>query len=508
MTHRLLVLFLLMSSSAFAAKPFAIRIVDESTSRGVPLVELKTTNSVRYYTDSNGIAAIDEPSFTNRDVHFTITSHGYEFPADGFKFRGKTLKVVPGEEVMLPIKRLNIAERLYRITGEGIYRDSIMTGQPVPTKEPLLNGQVTGQDSIQSILYRGKIFWFWGDTGRLSYPLGHFGMAGATSDLPGKGGLDPADGINLDYFVDENGFSRPMCANIPGDGMKWIDGLMLLNDPKGREHIVAHYELHKDLATVTDRKLIVYDDKKEGFIKLKSLEVEEQFHPRGHPIKHTVEGTDYYYFPFTYPHMRVKANWASVMDSEQYEGFTCLQTGARYKKEKTELERNTEGKLAWGWKKNTPPLSEAEQEELIKAGQIKADEKWIDLKDVETGKNVVMHGGSVTWNPYRKRWIMIATEFGGKSSMLGEIWFTEAESPEGPYRHARKILTHDRYSFYNPKHHPFLDQQDGRIIYFEGTYTGAFSREEDLTPRYDYNQIMYRLDLADKRLKLPQVDYK
>jgi hypothetical protein len=48
--------------------------------------------------------------------------------------------------------------------------------------------------------------------------------------------------------------------------------------------------------------------------------------------------------------------------------------------------------------------------------------------------------------------------------------------------------------------HPFFDQEGGRIIYFEGTYASTFSGNTNPTPRYDYNQIMYRLDLADPRL--------
>ena len=66
------------------------------------------------------------------------------------------------------------------------------------------------------------------------------------------------------------------------------------------------------------------------------------------------------------------------------------------------------------------------------------------------------------------------------------------------------VVTHDRYAFYNPVHDAFLDQAGGRLIYFEGTYAATFSRDgRDPTPRYDYNQMMYRLDLADPRLRLP-----
>ncbi|MGC1105028.1 MAG: hypothetical protein WA876_00680 [Candidatus Acidiferrales bacterium] len=51
--------------------------------------------------------------------------------------------------------------------------------------------------------------------------------------------------------------------------------------------------------------------------------------------------------------------------------------------------------------------------------------------------------------------------------------------------------------------HSFFDQDGGRLIYFEGTYTLNFAAGDVPTPRYDYNQIMYRLDLGDPRLALP-----
>ena len=116
---------------------------------------------------------------------------------------------------------------------------------------------------------------------------------------------------------------------------------------------------------------------------------------------------------------------------------------------------------------------------------------------------ILMHRGSVNWNDHRGRWIMIGVESLG-SSALGEVWYAEAERLTGPWGSPRKIVTHDRYSFYNPKQHPAFDQEGGRVIYFEGTYTSMFSGNDQQTPRYDYNQIMYRLDLAGPRLRLPE----
>jgi hypothetical protein len=132
----------------------------------VPLVELRTTSQTLHVTDSSGIAAFFEPGLMDQTVFFFIRSHGYEFPKDGFGFQGKALKTERGGKAEVKLKRLNIAERLYRVTGEGIYRDSIPTGEPAPIKRPLLNGLVTGSDSVVNAVYRGKIYWFWGDTNR------------------------------------------------------------------------------------------------------------------------------------------------------------------------------------------------------------------------------------------------------------------------------------------------------------------------------------------------------
>ena len=139
-------------------KYFKITVVDEATGRGVPLVELRTVNHVRLVTDSNGVAAFHEPGLMGEQVFFTVKSHGYEFPKDGFGFRGTALETKPGGTATLKVKRLNIAERLYRITGYGTYRDSVLLGRKPPVAEPLLNAEVTGQDSVLTAVYRGKTY--------------------------------------------------------------------------------------------------------------------------------------------------------------------------------------------------------------------------------------------------------------------------------------------------------------------------------------------------------------
>jgi hypothetical protein len=461
---------------------FQIQVVDDQTGRGVPLVELETVNHLRSITDSAGRVAFAEPGLAGQTVFFYVRSHGYEFPKDGFGFAGTRLKIEPGGKAVVKIKRLNIAERLYRITGEGIYRDSVLLGEKTPLAEPLGSGQVVGQDSVQVARYRGKLFWFWGDTNRLKYPLGHYWMAGATSDLPEKGGLNPSDGVNLKYFVDADGFSRPTARLGVKGGPMWLDGFVTVNDEAGRERLVAHYAHMKSLGEMLDHGLAVFNDEKGEFEKIVEFPLSNRVCcPRGHPNRRRDASGDWFYFGEPFPVARVKAEWKRLADPASYEVWT----------------RD-------GWKRDGKPLDGAEERKLIKAGKLKPAEAHFQPVDVDTGKPLAMHAGSVFWNEFRRRWIMIAVAQGGGPSFLGEVYYAEALELTGPWLRAKKVVTHNKYTFYNPVQHPFFDQNGGRLIYFEGTYAETFSGNPVATPRYDYNQIMYRLDLADPRLKPAQ----
>jgi len=495
----LLALVLAADPAGDTGKYFKITVVDAQTGRGVPLVELRCVNDVRYVTDSNGIVAFYEPALMDRNVFFHVKSHGYEFPKDGFGYRGKAVRVDGGGSARLEIKRLNIAERLYRMTGAGIYRDSLLVGHPIPIKRPVLNGQVLGSDSVVNAVFRGKILWFWGDTNRPGYPLGNFHVPGATSLLPRQGGLDPDRGVDLNYFLGEKGFAKET-ARMPGDGPTWISGLVVLRDETGGERMFACYVKVRSFLQVYQRGLVEFNPTTRQFEKVVEFDMDAPLYPSGHPLLHTEAGVKYVYFADPFPLVRVRADAEQLANPASYEAYTCLEEGSRL--DRIRLERTRDRALRYAWKKNTPPIGWKEQARLIQAGHLKPEEALPRLQDERTGKPVIAHRGSVYWNDYRRRWVMIACETGG-TSPLGEIWYAEAEALEGPWTHARKIVTHEKYSFYNPKQHPMFDRDGGRVIYFEGTYTALFSGNTDRTPWYDYNQIMYRLDLSDPRLGLP-----
>jgi hypothetical protein len=494
----LAVFFATQTCSAARGNFFQIQVVDAATGRGVPLVELETVNRAQWWTDSNGIIAFDEPGLMGLEIFFHVRSPGYEVSKDFFGNRGVKLKPVAGEKAVVKITRLNIAERLYRITGQGIYRDSVRVGHPVPLKHPILNGQVLGQDTVIATPYHGKIYWFWGDTDRPGYPLGNFGASGATSELPGHGGLDPSVGVDLTYFVDGSGFSKPMCPE-PHQGPRWIESLLTVPDERGVERLVARVENVKDLSKAYGWHVMLFNDGKQIFESIQRWDI-DQPHRSAHPFRARVDGREFYYI---FPDFRVPAEFKALQDPGAYETYTCISGDGKWHGRETEIERDAAGHPRYTWKSGAGHPSSLEK--LMRGGKLKREESWCFLRDFETGAPLTRGLESVAWNQFRRRWI------GFFADKPGEAWFAEADTPLGPWGYGRRVLTHGDYNFYNIAHHSFFDQEGGRLVYFEGTYTSTFSKADTtgkLTPRYNYNQLMYRLALDDPRLALPVAVYR
>ncbi|WP_417849862.1 hypothetical protein [Thalassoglobus sp.] len=483
---------------------FRITVVDAETDRGIPLVELTTVNNIRFVTDSAGVVAFHEPGLMNQRVYFKVFSHGYESPQAGFGFQGKSFEITPGGKAVLKLKRLNIAERLYRVTGEGIYRDSLLLGDNVPLAEPALNAGVLGSDSVVNTVFNNRIYWFWGDTNLPAHPLGIFDVPGATSKLANDGGLSPDVGVNLNYFKAPNGLAKAT-ADMPGKGPTWIGGLIALKDKNLREKLLASYAKIEPPLETYERGIIEFDVAAEEFRQVKTFPLSTPLYPNGHPLKVTENGLEYVYFCLPFPTVRVPATAEAYKDLSQYETYTCLKAGST--PNKPLIDHDEQGAVRYSWKKGLPSLDMKSQAALVNSGLLKPNDLRFRLFDLNTGRAVNCHGGSVYWNEHRQRWVCIMLELFG-TSPLGEIWYAEADTPLGPWQYAQKIVTHNNYSFYNPKQHPMFDQEDGRIIYFEGTYTHSFTNNKDQTLRYDYNQVMYRLDLDDERLALPLPIYR
>jgi hypothetical protein len=471
---------------------FGIHVVDEATGRGVPLVELRTVNDIPLVTDSAGWVAFHEPGLMDREVFFAVEGPGYEHAKDGFGIRGVRLKTAPGKMATVKVKRTNIAERMYRVTGEGIFRDSELLGLPTPAGVPSLNAGVVGQDSVQAVPYRDRIFWLWGDTNLPNYPLGNFQTTAATSPLRGKE-FDPQVGVPLTYFAAETqgeGKVRAM-APLKEPGVVWLFGLLTVSDPDGREALVAHYSRRKDLFTQLEHGLVRFNDDTGVFEKLATFDLDDPWRfPSGNArLVEEPEGK-FFYFSGPFANKRVPADWKSLQDPQAYQALACVGEKCDYR-----------------WQNERPPTTQAEERKLIDAGKLPAEKAHYQLIDCDSDKPVRdLHHSSIVWNDYRKKWIQIGLQQDPESkvSHLGEVWYAESDHISGPWRKAIKIASHPKYSFYNPRQHTFLDEDGGRVIYFEGTYTRTFSGNPTPTPRYEYNQLMYRLNLADERLKAVQ----
>lgn len=480
-------------------KPFIIRVVDAETGRPVPLVEISTVHNVTHITDNHGITVWPEPELAGEDVFFQLKSHGYEFTKDGFGYAGKRLTPVAGETVELKIKRTQIAQRLYRITGAGRLAESIQAGL-VAADHPdaVTRSKVTGQDSVQMTRYKNELHWMWGDTNRLAYPLGNFHMPSARTSLPGADSWSPENTIPIRYFENpKTGFATESCR-MPGDGPTWLSALATVWDQNGNERLVGWYSKIKPPMTVYKRGIAVWNDTKKEFEMVKSFEPDAVSAPEGaHDLVFEEDGKKWLYFCDPFPFMRVSASFEDYCNPDTYEFYSCLKPGSTA--EKPEFNRDSTGRLQFEWCRNVPHWNQELQDKFLKKGLVKIEECPIQLQSAD-GQKLVTARGTVAWNAFRKKWVMVFGQLFGKSSMLGEIWYAEADQKTGPWKNAVKIITHNKYSFYNVAHHPELDSADGRHIYVEGTYTATFSGNENPTPRYDYNQILYRLDLDDPRL--------
>lgn len=488
---RLIALLCSLAFVTFAAEPapaikapyFGIHVIDEATGRGIPMTELRTVNDVRGITDNAGWIAFLEPGLMDREVWFYISlSPGYEREKDGFGYIGARLKTTPGTAATVKLKRTNIAQRLARTTGQGLYRDSELLGLPCPLPN-LGNGGVMGQDSVQAVPYQDKIFWLWGDTNVPHYPLGNFQTTSAFTPLA----LKPENGIAFDYLIDS---ARPdklrHMLPLKDPGAVWLFGLMTIKDDQGQEALIAHYSRHKALDNAVEHGLARFDDKLGHFVVLQQQAQDNKWRfPRGHVAR----SGDYFYFSDSFLVVRVKAEWAALLDPSRYEAL-----------------RYNETSHEWQWQSKEDPTSQNDETRLLLKGTMPPGHARYRLKDAATDKLVRIHGASIQWNEHRKRWVLIGVQSGdrGDPSPLGEVWYAESKQPDGPWGKAVKVVSHPRYSYYNPIHHTFLDAEGGRFIYFEGTYSLEFSGNPLAPARYDYNQLMYKLDLDDPRLKTAQ----
>lgn len=435
---------------AAATEPCRIEVVEKGSGWPVPLVELRTTHQVRLVSDNAGVIAFDLPELMMRETWFDVIGHGYEVPPDGFGYRGVRLTPRPGATLRLEVTRTCVARRLGRLTGAGLFAESQRLGQNLDWRE----SGIVGCDSVQIAVYRGRLFWLWGDTSLASYPLGIFHATAATTAIQPLAAWEPPLRLSLDYISDDQGQPRAV-ARMAGDGPTWVTGCVALPDQAGVARLVAAYVKIRPPLEAYQWGLCVWNDATAAFEPLRLVWTQSATAPKppALPEGHALLWTDdqdraWVLFGNPLPTLRCPATFEAWQDAAQ-------------------------------WEVLTPPTT------LAAAGD---------------GKPVKPHSGSCAWNPWRQRWVTVFMEAFGKPAAFGELWYAEAAAPTGPWGAAVKILSHDNYTFYNPRLHPEFSSADSPVLLFEGTYTQQFADRPPPTPRYEYNQILYRLNLDDPAL--------
>lgn len=494
-------LILVLPDTLLAQECFGIQFLDQQDQRPIPLVEIETSDHVKWVSDNDGWIAIDDPELLGAQVFFHIRSHGYEFPKDGFGITGKSIPCTPGDRITISLKRTQLAQRLYRSTGIGRYSHTKRLG--LPTTFPQENSQnkhifesPIGCDSVLTAVLGDRMYWFWGDTSALHYPIGgSFHMTGATTSA---GDLDvDSHPPQFEFFRDQGNRVRAL-AVMPGDGPTWISGVTVVKDARGDDVMLGNYVKIRNSLEAYRWGFVRWNTQTNRFDQVAEFHQAPKLFPpsQSHTLQHNDPSTNarHVYLCTPFPNRRVLASDSAYIDPDLYEGFTCLQDGTTFDDRK--IDRDQRGKPNYRWRKNTLPLTHAQESALVSEGVIHEADRYQRVIDLDSGKEIQAHNGSVVWNPTRGVWSAVFTQYAGESSLLGEVWYAESKILEGPYCRAKKIASHHQYSFYNPKIHPEFTSKDGKSLYFEGTYTAAFSGNQAPTPRYDYNQIFYRLDLG------------
>lgn len=453
MVHQLFAAVLIGSAAvvAAAATPFRIELVEEGSGWPVPLVRLRTTHQVGFVSDNAGVVAIDLPELVGRETWFEVEADGYEVPPDGFGARGFRATPAAGGRHRVALTRTSLARRLGRLTGAGIFGES----QKLGAEEAWQESGVFGCDSVQTAVHRGRLHWVWGDTTLARHPLGIFHSSAATTAVSPLGRPEPPIRLVFDHVRTADGQLRGV-ARFPGDGPTWLTGLVSLDDATGSPRLVATYARIRPPLEAIERGLCTWNEETATFERHTVVWRKSADAPREPPVPdgHAVRWRE-----------SAEREWVLCGDP-----LPTLRFPARYE--------------AWA----DPSTWEVLEPQAAFA-------------PASGDKPVRPHRGSIAWNTFRGRWVTVFTESFGTPSAFGEVWYAEARSPLGPWGPAVKILSHVNYTFYNPCLRPELCPSDSSILLFEGTYSREFADRPPATPRHDYNQVLYRLDLDDPALE-------
>ncbi len=430
---------------------------------------VRLSNGVEHITDSAGWIRIEEPGLMHSRILVDVSSPGYRMPPGDKSAAGLEIALSPASEITVPLVRVDIAQRIYRVTGTGIYRDSELLKREVPL--PLGNhaaGLVSAW-GVQRAALGTKVLWCWRQALLSNERNPSLNVVGAWSDHPEHGGLDPTQGIHYSYHTSGSDQAHSLLtADEPG-GI-WMEGLTSVPDESGKLQLVAHYTREGTKGERAEHGIAIWTEQKR-FERIVILgdEYEWQF-PAGQCVTRRGEDAEWCYFAAPFCRVRCPARLDAVRNPGSYQALAW--------------DRNQQKHT---WQQERPPLTQREESVGVADGSI--TQPLTQVENATTRRPVSIQESSIEWNPHHRCYVMIA------SSADGDLWFSESPHIQGPWKNAIRILSADPGKCAAPVQHPFMNQEGGRIIWFETAYL------ESSLPRYDGTELMYRLDLADLRLK-------
>ncbi|MDB5324794.1 MAG: hypothetical protein JWM57_363 [Phycisphaerales bacterium] len=479
----------------FAATDFyAIKVIDAATGRGVPQVDLVMTDGKRYTTDSGGTIAFNRSGYMNVADTFVPETYGYKL-ASGTSV---TLTPVLGTSGTVSLVRTQIAERLYRETGVNKYSQTVAVGgtSPITYAGVGAPGRVFGQDSGLTAVYKGKLYEFWGDTGRDNNNdgaddggvAGKYRTTGGIIDLPANGGLDPAVGENINYILNTDGTLKEMFPSSNGftGPLVWASSPMVTYDTSGNEKMVIGYSSINGGSTVVDHGFAVWNDSTQQFTKINTYALNTPLNPGQNATLTSINGVSYYIIPNGNAFIRVKNTYADLTNINSYEVYTPLKPGTILAKDTflglthvyaaSDINRDANGNVLWTWAANTTALNSADYSNLNNDGTIPWAKNGFAFQNADGTDHPLFSTAGLSYNDYTKSWTFIGQQTFGTSG-FGEIWFAQSKNLLGPWNFTRKVQTNtedngvnDTYTFYNLIQHPYYSR-DGQYLYYEGTNT-------------------------------------
>ena len=441
----LFIYFALLASVCSAGGiPFRIDVSDAESGWPVPLVQFVTLDGQMFVSDNAGVVGVDSPELYGRRVLFFVEGHGYEVAKDASGKNAVVLDVKPGGKASVKVRRTILARRLGRIGGTGLFAESRKFGEYLDKKD---QGEV-GRDSVQCRPFRDKLFWLWGDTSMQDYAIGIFNTTAAYTKNPAFP-KDPRPPIYPPYeqLRDDKGRVRGV-IKAQGSGPIWVFGLIDLKDKAGNDHLGGAWSQIAGSGGAYKNGLCEWNAKDARFdVTLQLMDKEAKIFPEFFPDNNAVHWTDangrkWLLYGFPFPHHRIPDSYEAWRDTNTWE------------------------KVDWNGREKVAT--------------------YVD------GKKFEAVGGQMMWSAVRRKWVGICMQ----KWNLGALCYIEADSPFGPWTGGRQIVRHENYTFYNPIIHVECGPNSPYVL-FEATYTDAFTGNANPTPRYNYTQMLYRLDFKD-----------